>query len=115
MPQLLSSRATSKADAAKSINQSIYIFLNVVFRKDLLYSTGNSVQCDVAAWMGGGFAGRMDTCICTAESLHCPLETTTTLLIGSTPIQNHKLKKNCFPSNEHIVEDITVPCLTGYS
>ena len=30
----------------------------------------------------------MGTCICMAESLHCSPETTTTLLIGYTPIQN---------------------------
>ena len=30
-----------------------------------------------------GFGGRMDTCICMAESLHCSVETITTLLIGS--------------------------------
>ena len=30
--------------------------------------------------------GRMETCICMAESLCCPPETVTTLLIGSTPI-----------------------------
>ena len=40
-----------------------------------------------------GFGGRMDTCICVAESLPCPLETITTLLTGYTPIQNKKLKK----------------------
>ena len=40
----------------------------------------------VAAWMGGEFVGRMDTCICMAESLCCPPETITTLLIGYTPI-----------------------------
>ena len=32
--------------------------------------------------------GRMDTCKCMTESLHCSLETTTTLLIGCTPIQH---------------------------
>ena len=37
--------------------------------------------------------GRMDTCICMAESLHCSPETITTLLIGYSPIQNKKLKK----------------------
>ena len=37
--------------------------------------------------------GRMDTFACMAKSLHCPPETTTTLLIGYTPIQNKKLKK----------------------
>ena len=32
--------------------------------------------------------GRMDPCICMAESLRCLPKTTTTLLIGHTPIQN---------------------------
>ena len=36
--------------------------------------------------------GRMDTCICMAESLGCLLETITRLLIGYTPIQNKKFK-----------------------
>ena len=38
-----------------------------------------------------GFGGRMNTCICMTESLHCP--PITTLLIGYTPIKNKKLKK----------------------
>ena len=37
--------------------------------------------------------GRMDTCMCTAESLCCPPETITILLIDYTPIQTKKLKK----------------------
>ena len=41
---------------------------------------------------GKGAWGRMDPCTCTAESLCCPLETITTLLIGYTPIQNKKFK-----------------------
>ena len=36
--------------------------------------------------------GRMDTCICMAESLCCPPETITTWFIGHTPIQNKNLK-----------------------
>ena len=36
--------------------------------------------------------GRVGTRICMAESLHCSPETTTTLLIGYTPIQNKKFK-----------------------
>ena len=48
--------------------------LKCITNKDLLYSTGNSAQCYVAAWMGGEF-GRVDTCICMAESLCCPPET----------------------------------------
>ena len=46
--------------------------------------------------MGVGL-GEMDTSICMAESLCCSPETTTTLLISYTPIQNKKLnitKKN---------------------
>ena len=39
-----------------------------------------------------GVLGRMDTCICMAESLCCSPETITTLLIGCTPIQNKKFK-----------------------
>ena len=36
--------------------------------------------------------GRMDTRVCTAESLHCSPGTTTTPLIGYTPTQNTSLK-----------------------
>ena len=51
----------------------------------LLYSIGNSAQYYVAAWMGAEF-WRMDTCICMVESIFCPPETITTMLISSTPI-----------------------------
>ena len=43
---------------------------------------------------GSGVWGRMDTCICMPESLHCSPETVTTLLIGHTPIQNKKFKRS---------------------
>ena len=32
-------------------------YLKWITNKDLLCSTGNSAQCDVAAWMGVGFGG----------------------------------------------------------
>ena len=51
-----------------------------------VYSTGNSAQCHVAAWMGGVFGGRMDTCRCMAESFGCPPETIAAILIGHTPM-----------------------------
>ena len=35
----------------------IDIYLKWVTNKDLLYNTGNSAQCFVAAWMGGEFEG----------------------------------------------------------
>ena len=33
------------------------LYLKWIISKDLLYSTGNSAQCYVAAWMGGTFRG----------------------------------------------------------
>ena len=41
---------------------------------------------------GSGVWGRMGICICMAESLCYSPETTKTLLIGYTPIQNKKFK-----------------------
>ena len=68
------------------------LFLKWITNKDLLYSTGNSAQCYVAAWVGGEFGGEWIR-VCVAESLRCPPETITALLIGCTPIQNKELKK----------------------
>ena len=47
-----------------------------------------------AMWQPGweGSLGRMDTCVCMAESLCCSPETITTLLISCIPIQNNKSK-----------------------
>jgi len=33
------------------------LYLKRITNRDLLYSTGNSAQCNVAAWMGGEFGG----------------------------------------------------------
>ena len=33
------------------------LYLKWITNRDLLYSTGNSAQCNVAAWMGGEFGG----------------------------------------------------------
>ena len=41
-----------------------------------------------------GFWGRMDSCTCMAESLHCPPEAITALLISCTPTQSKKLKRD---------------------
>ena len=69
------------------------LYLKCITNKDLLYSTWNSAQCYVAAWMGGELRERMDTCICKAESLCCSLETITTLSVGYTTKYNKKLIK----------------------
>ena len=39
------------------INMYTLLYLKWITNKDLLYSTGKSVQCYVAAWMGGEFGG----------------------------------------------------------
>ena len=65
----------------------ILLYLKQITNQDLLYNTCNSAQCYVPGRMGGGVWGRMDTCMCMAESLRYSPETTT-LLISSIPIQN---------------------------
>ena len=81
----------------------MYLLLNLkwITTKDLLYSTENSAQCYSGSLDGRGISGRMGTCICMAESLHCSPESITTLFVNRwlfvivgcyTPIQNKKLK-----------------------
>ena len=43
--------------ASKQLGMDMYtlLYLGWVTNKDLLYSTGNSAQCHVAAWVGGEF------------------------------------------------------------
>ena len=62
------------------------LYLKWITNEILLYSTGNSAQCYVAAWRG--VQRRTDTCIPMVEFLRCSPETITTLLICYTPIQN---------------------------
>ena len=49
-----------------------------------------SMLCASLDWRG--FWGRIDVCMYMAESLRCLAETTTTLLIGYTSIQNKNFK-----------------------
>ena len=39
------------------MDMCILLYLKWITNKDLLYSTGNSAQPYVAAWMGAGFGG----------------------------------------------------------
>ena len=39
------------------INLSTPLYVKWITHKDLHYSTGNSAQCYVAAWMGGDLGG----------------------------------------------------------
>ena len=55
------------------------LYLKWITNKDPLYSTGNYAQCHVST--EGEFGGEW-----MAESIGCPPETITILLIGYTPI-----------------------------
>ena len=69
------------------------LYLKWITNKDLLFSTGNcSMLC--GSLDGRGVWGRVDICICMAESLHCSPGTITALLTGNTPIQNNKFRKD---------------------
>ena len=54
----------------------------LVFNKDLLYSTGSSAEYHVTGLDGRGVWGKIDTCMCMAESLCCLPEIISTLLIS---------------------------------
>ena len=84
----------------------MYIMLHLkrITNKNLLYSTWNSAQCYVPAWMEAGSWRRMGICICMTESLHSSPKTTTTLLIGYTPIQNKRFKVWGKKKNIYITE-----------
>ena len=45
-------------DREFGMDMYILLYLKWITNKDLLYSTGNSAQCYVAAWMGGEFGGK---------------------------------------------------------
>ena len=66
--------------------------LKRTINKELLWSPGSSAQMSCGSLDGKGDGGRMDTCICMAESLHCSPEPVTTLLISYIPMQNKKGK-----------------------
>ena len=57
------------------------LYWKLITNKDLLYSTWNLYSLLRGSLDGSGVWGRMDTCICAAESLYCSPETITILLI----------------------------------
>ena len=72
-------------------------YLKWITSKDLPYSTWNAAQY-VVAWVGGVW-GRVDMCMCMAESLRSSPETITTLLITCTPKQKVEVLE---PRFEHL-------------
>ena len=51
---------TTENLSTKSFGKVMYtlLYLKWITHKNLLYSTCNSTQCCVPAWMGGGFGGQ---------------------------------------------------------
>ena len=68
------------------------LYFKWITNKDLLYNTGNCSRL-YGSLDGRVVWGRTDTCMCMAESLCCPLESISILLIGYAPIQNKTSKK----------------------
>ena len=68
------------------------LYLKWITNKDLPYSTWNSAQSSAPAWIGGAW-GRVNTCMCRAESLRWSPEAPTTLFISSAPIQKKTFGK----------------------
>ena len=54
----------------------------------------NAAQCSGAAWMGGEFEGGWEYAYAWLSPSPCSPETSTTLLISYTPVQNKKFLKN---------------------
>ena len=74
------------------------LYLKWIANKDPLYSTWNSDQCYVVAWMRGEFGGQwmytcvcVCVCVCMAEFLHCSPETMA-ILLDNWLYLNTKLK-----------------------
>ena len=62
------------------------LYLKCITNNDLLYGIESSDSMLRGKLDGRGVWGRMDTCVCVAESLCCPSETITTLSVGYIPI-----------------------------
>ena len=80
-------REGSEEGIVREFRMDVYtlLYLKWITNKDLLYSTGTSAQCYVAAWMGEEFGCERSLCMM-AKSCYCPPETIATLLVGYTPI-----------------------------
>ena len=61
------------------IDMYTQLYLKWITNKDLLYIAHGTLLKGVCQPGWEGFWGKMDAYICMTESLHCPLETTTTL------------------------------------
>ena len=63
------------------------LYLKRITNKDLLYSTGNSAQCYVAAWMGGEFGYTASLVAQMVKRLPAMQETWVCSLGGEDPLE----------------------------
>jgi len=68
------------------IDMYTLLYLKWITNKDLLFSSRELCSMSCGNLDRKGTWGRMDTCMCMAESLCCLPETITTLLISYTPV-----------------------------
>ena len=76
------------------IDMYTLLYLRWITNKVLLYSTENSSQCYVEAWMGGEFVGEWIHVYVTAESFYYPLKTTAAQFNCSG--NTFSITQNCF-------------------
>ena len=72
-----------------SMDMYTLLYLDWITNKDLLYIAHRTLLSIMGCLDGRGVWGRMDTFICRAETLGCPPETITTLLISYRPGLQH--------------------------
>ena len=82
---------TSGMDSETIWDEDVHqLYLKWIANKDLLCSTGNSVQCYGAAWVGVEFGREWIHVYLWLESLHCSPKTITILFISYTLTENKK-------------------------
>ena len=89
--KLEKSPRSSEDPAQPKINKTIFVnqkvkWITIKNRVSIYHMQLCSMLC--GSLDGRGVWGKMDTCICMAQSLLCSVETIITLLISDTPIQN---------------------------
>ena len=82
------------------------LYLKWITSKDLLYSTWNSAQCYMAAWMVGGFGGELIPVSIWLSLFAFYLKLSQCcLLVAYTPIYNKKFFKKVENLNRHFCKE----------
>ena len=82
-----------EGEIVREFGMGIYtlLYLKWIINKDLLYSTWNSAQCYMTAWVEGEFGGEwILVYVWLSPFTVLSPETITAVLIGYTPIQNKR-------------------------